>query len=248
MKRYPHPSRLFFFSLHLFNKVLLHQHITSTQLYFLLLSLFVSPFLLQEPNYEFFPGSGSGAGDDVTHNVINVPLNPMWTDTSISSSSNAATAAIAMNTRRGAAASSASVAGLHTGAAAFSAGGAGTAVPAPILCKPTQAAAAVPTVGREAYRQAVLQVIPPPVSQTVSHTHNTFLPHHVLISNHCRHSFVNSVWCRLCVLSTRRSSCCPRGSTAWTETWATAARPGTDSGARRAWICRCRTSSGSPQR
>lgn len=49
VRRYPHPSRLFFFSVHLFDK---------------------------SPDYEFFPGTGSH--DDPAHNIVNVPLFPMW--------------------------------------------------------------------------------------------------------------------------------------------------------------------------
>lgn len=50
VRRYKHPSRLFFFSLHLFDK--------------------------EEGGYEFFPGSGSE--DDLAHNIINVPIVPLW--------------------------------------------------------------------------------------------------------------------------------------------------------------------------
>eukprot|EP00604_Paraphysomonas_vestita_P003519 CAMPEP_0174820610 /NCGR_PEP_ID=MMETSP1107-20130205/4541_1 /TAXON_ID=36770 /ORGANISM="Paraphysomonas vestita, Strain GFlagA" /LENGTH=442 /DNA_ID=CAMNT_0016036263 /DNA_START=1556 /DNA_END=2884 /DNA_ORIENTATION=+ len=52
VRRYQHPSRLFFFSVHLFEKD-------------------------ESPNiYEFFPGSGKD--DDTTHNIINVPISPLW--------------------------------------------------------------------------------------------------------------------------------------------------------------------------
>jgi SHAQKYF class myb-like DNA-binding protein len=55
VRRYPNPSRIFFFSLHLYEKG-------------------------EEPTeYEFFPGSGGE--DDTTHNIINVPLMPMWHET-----------------------------------------------------------------------------------------------------------------------------------------------------------------------
>jgi SHAQKYF class myb-like DNA-binding protein len=50
VRRYKHPSRLFFFSLHLYDK--------------------------EEGGYEFFPGSGSE--DDLAHNIINVPIVPLW--------------------------------------------------------------------------------------------------------------------------------------------------------------------------
>ena len=49
VRRYAHPSRLFFFSLHLFER---------------------------SPEYEFFPGTG--ALDDTAHNIVNVPLLPLW--------------------------------------------------------------------------------------------------------------------------------------------------------------------------
>ena len=49
VRRYTNPSRLFFFSVHLYDK---------------------------EEEYEFFPGSGTD--DDVVHNIINVPVTPMW--------------------------------------------------------------------------------------------------------------------------------------------------------------------------
>jgi len=49
VRRYTNPSRLFFFSVHLYDK---------------------------EESYEFFPGSGTD--DDVVHNIINVPITPMW--------------------------------------------------------------------------------------------------------------------------------------------------------------------------
>eukprot|EP00605_Chrysophyceae_sp_TOSAG23-4_P001803 GSChrysophyteH1.ASY1.ANO1.1993.1 assembled CDS len=51
VRRYTHPSRLLFFSLHLYDKGL-------------------------TPGYEFFPGSGDH--DDAAHNIINVPILPMW--------------------------------------------------------------------------------------------------------------------------------------------------------------------------
>ena len=54
VRRYPNPSRIFFFSLHLYDKP------------------------EDETGYEFFPGSGGE--DDTTHNIINVPLMPMWHD------------------------------------------------------------------------------------------------------------------------------------------------------------------------
>ena len=49
VRRYQHPSRLFFYSVHLFDK---------------------------SPSYEFFPGTG--ARDDPAHNIVNVPLMPIW--------------------------------------------------------------------------------------------------------------------------------------------------------------------------
>jgi acetoin utilization deacetylase AcuC-like enzyme len=49
VQRYPHPLRLFFFSMHIFDK---------------------------EETYEFFPGTG--AQDDTMHNIINVPILPLW--------------------------------------------------------------------------------------------------------------------------------------------------------------------------
>lgn len=51
VRRYPNPSRIFFFSLHLYDKD-------------------------SVPGYEFFPGSG--ASDDTVHNIINVPIMPKW--------------------------------------------------------------------------------------------------------------------------------------------------------------------------
>lgn len=63
VRRYPNPSRIFFFSLHLYEKG-------------------------DEPNeYEFFPGSGGE--DDTTHNIINVPLMPMWHESSKTSGTRA---------------------------------------------------------------------------------------------------------------------------------------------------------------
>eukprot|EP01038_Epipyxis_sp_PR26KG_P004993 gene4993-6978_t len=56
VRKYHNPSRLFFFSLHLYDK---------------------EPQL----NSEFFPGSGKI--DDYVHNIINVPLMPLWKDSSI---------------------------------------------------------------------------------------------------------------------------------------------------------------------
>jgi SHAQKYF class myb-like DNA-binding protein len=53
VRRYQHPSRLFFFSCHLYD------HTDG------------------DPN-EFFPGSGRE--DDTAHNIINVPILPMWKD------------------------------------------------------------------------------------------------------------------------------------------------------------------------
>jgi acetoin utilization deacetylase AcuC-like enzyme len=53
VRRFPESSRLFFFSLHLYD----HDY---------------------EHAYEFFPGSG--AKDDVVHNIINVPILPLWHD------------------------------------------------------------------------------------------------------------------------------------------------------------------------
>ena len=50
MRHYNRPDRLFFFSSHLYDK---------------------------EGSFEFFPGSG--AGDDTACNIINVPIQPMWT-------------------------------------------------------------------------------------------------------------------------------------------------------------------------
>lgn len=57
VRRYGQPSRLFFFSLHLFDK-------NTTG---------------DSAGYEFFPGSG--AADDTTHNIINVPIPPIWSTT-----------------------------------------------------------------------------------------------------------------------------------------------------------------------
>ncbi|CAM9162818.1 unnamed protein product, partial [Ectocarpus fasciculatus] len=50
VRHYNRPDRLFFFSSHLYDK---------------------------EGSFEFFPGSG--AGDDTACNIINVPIQPMWT-------------------------------------------------------------------------------------------------------------------------------------------------------------------------
>ena len=49
VRKYSHPSRLFFYSVHLFEK---------------------------EAGYEFFPGTGEH--DDATHNIVNVPIYPLW--------------------------------------------------------------------------------------------------------------------------------------------------------------------------
>lgn len=51
MRRYPNPSRLFFFSLHLYD----HD---------------------ETSRYQFYPGTGRA--DDHVHNIINVPLTPLW--------------------------------------------------------------------------------------------------------------------------------------------------------------------------
>lgn len=58
VKRYPHPHRLLFTSLHLYDK-----------------GVEAEP---AEKDYEFFPGSGA-AGDNA-HNIINVPIQPLWRD------------------------------------------------------------------------------------------------------------------------------------------------------------------------
>ena len=51
VRRYTQPSRLFFFSVHLYDKD-------------------------DTTGYEFFPGSGNK--DDIIHNIINVPIAPLW--------------------------------------------------------------------------------------------------------------------------------------------------------------------------
>jgi acetoin utilization deacetylase AcuC-like enzyme len=51
VRRYTQPSRLFFFSVHLYDKE-------------------------EATGYEFFPGSGGK--DDIIHNIINVPIAPLW--------------------------------------------------------------------------------------------------------------------------------------------------------------------------
>lgn len=53
VRRYPHPSKLLFFSMHLYDKDI-------------------------QEGFEFFPGSG--AQDDSKHNIINVPILPLWYD------------------------------------------------------------------------------------------------------------------------------------------------------------------------
>ena len=65
VRRYPHPSRIFFFSLHLYEK---SAEDTTTAAGG------------AGGGYEFFPGSGGE--DDTTHNIINVPLMPMWLENS----------------------------------------------------------------------------------------------------------------------------------------------------------------------
>ncbi len=60
VRQYKHPSKLFFFSSHLYDKEL-------------------------EGGFEFFPGSG--ADDDMVHNIINVPILPIWLDPSVNTHS-----------------------------------------------------------------------------------------------------------------------------------------------------------------
>ena len=65
VRRYPRPDRLLFFSIHLFDK-----ETTSG-------SAVAEPVEEEEEtSYEFYPGSGSG--DNTAHNIINVPLMPLW--------------------------------------------------------------------------------------------------------------------------------------------------------------------------
>lgn len=116
VRRYTTPSRLLFFSLHLYDKDL-------------------------DPGYEFFPGSGSN--DDASHNIINVPILPMWhssgsTGTKTSTGSDAGSPVV--NTT-----SSATNSPFSTGSPshASAAGGRG------------------PLTGREAYRQAIIQRLLP---------------------------------------------------------------------------------------
>jgi acetoin utilization deacetylase AcuC-like enzyme len=102
VRHYNRPDRLFFFSSHLYDR---------------------------EEAFEFFPGSG--AVDDTAHNIINVPIQPMWGKGSKGS----------LTTRSKGPGPSPDVSG--SGAPAFSA-----PVPAP-------------TSGREAFRQAIsLRLLP----------------------------------------------------------------------------------------
>ena len=87
VRRYAHPSRLFFFSLHLFDK---EHGSTASHIYAAssssshastttaASSSSTSPSSSSSlgAGYEFFPGSG--AEDDIMHNIINVPIPPMW--------------------------------------------------------------------------------------------------------------------------------------------------------------------------
>ncbi len=58
VRRYPHPHRLLFFSLHIYDKGDEQEPV--------------------EKDYEFFPGSG--AAGESAHNIINVPIQPLWRD------------------------------------------------------------------------------------------------------------------------------------------------------------------------
>ena len=93
VRRYAHPSRLFFFSLHLFDK---EHGSTATHIYAASSSSSSSSSSSTHATtttaasssssspsssslgagYEFFPGSG--AEDDIVHNIINVPIPPIW--------------------------------------------------------------------------------------------------------------------------------------------------------------------------
>jgi len=114
VRRYTTPSRLLFFSLHLYDKDL-------------------------DPGYEFFPGSG--ATDDASHNIINVPILPMWhsagagTKTSTGSDSGSPT---------GHTTSSATNSSFSSSSPSHANGG-----------------ASGPLTGREAYRQAIIQRLLP---------------------------------------------------------------------------------------
>jgi hypothetical protein len=56
VRAYGEPSKLLFYSVHLYDKAR------------------KGPAL--EGDYEFFPGSGEG--DDTAYNIINVPIPPLW--------------------------------------------------------------------------------------------------------------------------------------------------------------------------
>jgi acetoin utilization deacetylase AcuC-like enzyme len=74
VKRYSQPDRLFFFSLHLYDKE-------------------------EAIGYEFFPGSGNK--DDTRQNIINVPITPMWHGPPPTSNAAAAAAAAAVSNSSG---------------------------------------------------------------------------------------------------------------------------------------------------
>ncbi len=112
VRRYPNPSRLLFFSLHLYDKDI-------------------------DPKFEFFPGSG--ARDDASHNIINVPILPMWHAQTHATSSSGATSGVLSG--------SGSTSGSPLGSvnASNTAGSVGS----------------LPLTGRDAYRQAIIQRLLP---------------------------------------------------------------------------------------
>jgi len=118
VRRYTTPSRLLFFSLHLYDKDL-------------------------DPGYEFFPGSGSN--DDASHNIINVPILPMWhsSDSTGTKTSTGSDAGSPVANTTSSATNSPFSTGSPSHASASAAGGRG------------------PLTGREAYRQAIVQRLLP---------------------------------------------------------------------------------------
>lgn len=136
VRRYAHPNRLLFFSLHLYD---------------------------QEPSigYEFFPGSGQV--DDTDHNIINVPILPMWNSSGKSNGRG-------MKKRGSAVSSQSDLSSIGSGGGASMAGETGTnrSSPthqgnsthssrgsSPVAMNRAGLASTQPTTGREAYRQAV---------------------------------------------------------------------------------------------
>ena len=148
VRRYTNPSRLLFFSLHLYDKDL-------------------------TPGYEFFPGSG--AQDDSAHNIINVPILPMWHAKDQPDANDTSGSAASSSSSRSASATSSSACVTTTGGdntatiptasatagtppASQTSGAGSSASKSP---GGSQQSGLGPLMGKEAYRQAIIQRLLP---------------------------------------------------------------------------------------